>query len=171
MRKKKATAREYSWVPGSKWTSLDPNTVGAEIDRLVKVHKQRLAAEDVVAAAANPISPLHSIFEWDDTAAAREYRVEQARRLLRSIQITILTPKGAPITTRLTVATEKPNTPGKRQYSTTEYALSDADLRAEVLRQALRELAAFRRKYIELSELAQVFAVIARTVRKARVAI
>lgn len=42
-----------------------------------------LRAEDVVTAATPPESPLHSYFEWDDSTAAQEYRLVQARRLIR----------------------------------------------------------------------------------------
>jgi hypothetical protein len=44
--------------------------------------------------------------------------------------------------------------------------MSDEDLRPKVLQNALRELAAFKRKYMNLSELAQVIAVIDKTLRK-----
>lgn len=46
-----------------------------------------LRLEDVVAAAADESSPLHSHFEWDNTKAAHRYRLSQARALIRSVQI------------------------------------------------------------------------------------
>lgn len=45
----------------------------------------KLTAEELVARAADPKNPLHSSFEWDDTAAAHEYRLIQARRLIGSV--------------------------------------------------------------------------------------
>jgi hypothetical protein len=161
-------AKVYSWIPGSRLgRSLDVTAIGTEVEKLIEAHGQKLKAEDVVTAAEHLTSPLHVAFEWDDNKAAHEYRVVQAQHLLRSVQITIVTPAGSEVTTRATVTRERHGQPGKRDYSTTEYALSDEELRAEVLKQALRELAAFRRRYAELSELAQVFAIIARVVRKA----
>lgn len=47
----------------------------------------RLTAEDVVAAAEDPASPLHQHFNWDDQAAANLHRQEQARALIRSFRI------------------------------------------------------------------------------------
>jgi hypothetical protein len=41
----------------------------------------------VVEAASNEDSPLHAYFEWDDTEAAKLYREDQARGLIRSVKI------------------------------------------------------------------------------------
>ena len=43
-----------------------------------------LHAEDVVAAARDPLSPLHSKFQWDDSKAAHRYRLWQARQIIAS---------------------------------------------------------------------------------------
>lgn len=49
----------------------------------------RLTATDVVEAARIETSPLHRYFEWDDDAAAEAYRIEQARRLIRSVKVIV----------------------------------------------------------------------------------
>lgn len=41
-----------------------------------------LPPSNVVRAAQNPTSVLHHLFEWDDVKAARQWRLEQARRLI-----------------------------------------------------------------------------------------
>jgi len=46
-----------------------------------------LKPEDVVDAAADPDHPLHSEFEWNDSAAAAQHRLTQARTLIRSIPV------------------------------------------------------------------------------------
>lgn len=167
MKRTNAKVKVYSWVPGARLgRHLDVTSVGSELDRLISEHGQKLPAEKVVESAANPTSPLHGAFTWDDTEAARLQRISEAQHLLRSVQVTITTPEHKEHTMRLTVTRDRPNQPGKFYYSTTDYALSNEELRAEVLAQALRDLAAFRRKYAELSELTQVFAVIDRIRRK-----
>jgi putative cell wall-binding protein len=159
--KSAAASKTYSWIPGSRFgKNLNPTLIGAELEKLIASNHQKLVAENVVETAKNPANPLHPVFEWDDTKAAIAHRISQAQHLLRSVQVTIVTNKGQEITTRMTVTTERHKQPGKHYYSTTEYALSNEELRAQVLRQALLELAAFRRRYAELSELAQVFRVI-----------
>lgn len=45
----------------------------------------------VVEAARQPDSPLHPFFEWDDSVAAYEYRLNQARALIRSVRVDIKT--------------------------------------------------------------------------------
>lgn len=47
-----------------------------------------LQLEKVVDAARDPASPLHSYFEWHDGEAARLYRLQQARDLVKSARIT-----------------------------------------------------------------------------------
>lgn len=167
-KKNSTLTKTYSWIPGSRFSkNQDPNTIGAELERLIDSNDQRLVPEKVVETAENPMNPLHHLFEWNDAQAAQAHRVEQARHLLRSVQVTIITNKGQEITTRMTVTTERHKQPGKHYYSTTEYALSNEELRAQVLKQALLELTAFRRRYAELSELAQVFHIIQKVTRRA----
>lgn len=47
----------------------------------------KLTADSVVSKATDPSTALHEHFEWDDTAAAHEYRLEQARHLIRTVRI------------------------------------------------------------------------------------
>lgn len=49
----------------------------------------KLTPKGVVAAARDPAHPLHSYFEWDDAQAAAAYREDQARQLIRSVNIQI----------------------------------------------------------------------------------
>lgn len=53
-------------------------------------------ADEVVKAAKAAKSPLHKLFNWDDAAAAHEHRVLQARVMINSLQVEIITPKGKP---------------------------------------------------------------------------
>jgi hypothetical protein len=47
----------------------------------------KLSPEDVVQAARDPDSPLHSQFDWNDDEAAAKWRLEQARTLIRSVRV------------------------------------------------------------------------------------
>ena len=49
---------------------------------------------------------------------------------------------------------------GERSYTSTVHAMTDADLRAQVLATAWRELLALREKYAGLEELARIFAAV-----------
>jgi hypothetical protein len=60
-------------------------------ERLLELERDngRLAPADVVEAARDPESPLHSHFNWDDSDAAEKYRLMQARTLIRTVKLEI----------------------------------------------------------------------------------
>jgi hypothetical protein len=51
----------------------------------VKDNYGTLTPENVVKAASPPTHPLHSRFEWDDSIAGHQYRLSQARTLIRTV--------------------------------------------------------------------------------------
>lgn len=113
-----------------------------------------LRAEDVVEFARDPRTALHSIFEWDDSIAAHEYRIWQARQFLRVEVLTEPNLPSMPLYVSLV---------GDRQregggYREMVQVLSNADMRKELLSQAFRELEEMKRRYASLQELAAVFA-------------
>lgn len=61
----------------------------AEALRALEKDAGRLIPADVVDAARRPDSPLHSHFEWDDSAAAEKFRLDQARALIRTVKIEV----------------------------------------------------------------------------------
>lgn len=62
------------------------------IKALVKLqHDNRLTPDDVLGAARKPTNPLHDLFEWDDAVAAEEHRRDQARGIIREVQVKITT--------------------------------------------------------------------------------
>lgn len=60
-------------------------------DRLEQLEQENgdIKPADVVNDARDPTSPLHDFFEWDDTAAADQYRLSQARLLIRRVKIQV----------------------------------------------------------------------------------
>lgn len=50
---------------------------------------QRLTPTIVVTVAADPTHPLHERFVWDDSEAARRYRLVQASGLIRSVSVIV----------------------------------------------------------------------------------
>lgn len=48
---------------------------------------QRLTPALVLAEAEDPNSPLHALFEWNDSVAADRWRLQQARELIRSVKV------------------------------------------------------------------------------------
>lgn len=71
----------------TKMPNLDPNQVGCELERIRQVNDGHLKTEDVVSEAADAASPLHEAFTWDDAEAAQQHRMQQARYLIRNVQV------------------------------------------------------------------------------------
>lgn len=65
-----------------------------ELDRIAAENDGDLTPEQVVEAAREKDSPLHSRFEWDDSLAAVEYRKVQARQIIASYKIHVVDGSG-----------------------------------------------------------------------------
>ena len=111
----------------------------------------RLHPEDVVIEAEDESSALHDNFEWDDEVAGHEYRIEQARHLIRVVARP-LDVGGKAFSTRVFL-----RLPGETGYRTTVDVMTEPESRALALASALEELARVRVKYAHLQELAGVF--------------
>ena len=82
------------------------------IDRIRSLEEKdgTLTAESVLNDAANPASPLHSHFQWDDSKAAHAYRIDQARTLIRSVRLVITTNE---VAVRTVAYVRDPNKPAQ----------------------------------------------------------
>lgn len=58
-----------------------------EVATIAAANHGVLIPEQIVEAARDPASPLHEEFEWDDSVAAQQHRLNQARTLIRSIRV------------------------------------------------------------------------------------
>ena len=136
--------------------------IAKELERICKDAGGVLRPVDVVAEAKKKVSPLHKCFEWNDGKAAQEYRLWQARELIR-VSVCVL--PGSDETFRVYASLKGDRkTPGGG-YRTLADVLRMPDLRRQLLAEALEELHVFEEKYRRLTELAPIFTA-ARTVRK-----
>jgi hypothetical protein len=146
----------YEWKPGSP-IRLDAQAVGEHLERLEQVGP--LTPEAIVEDARDEQSPTHPYFEWNDQDAAEQYRLVQARELVRAVIVVIEKPEATPEPLRVRAFSSLETQEG-RSYVTTARALDDDGLRAQLLHSALADLRAFRMKYHKLQELADVIATI-----------
>lgn len=89
----------YNWKMKGLAKKVDPSIAANELQRIQSVYGS-ITPEILVKEAKKRNSPLHKIFEWNDTKAAENYRLQQARILLNNIQVTIITdnePKNIPV--------------------------------------------------------------------------
>jgi hypothetical protein len=84
-----AKSSPYRFRAGVHFKDLAPETVHRELEKLRRKGGGSISAASVVEAARPQKHPLHSAFEWDDSAAAERYRLDQARGLITSIRVEI----------------------------------------------------------------------------------
>lgn len=115
----------------------------------------KLIAAEVVEVARDPSHALHGYFDWDDTEAARKWRLVQARKLIRYIVEPGDEVDQQLVHTFTSLSSDRITPSGG--YRMTATILADTELRSEMLRDARNELERTRRKYAILSELASVW--------------
>lgn len=85
---------KYYAAPGARFKTSKAQEYGVELAKLTETHGM-ITAEIVLDEASHKRSILHDEFTWDDTAAARQYRLREARHLIShiSVRLTHVGPK------------------------------------------------------------------------------
>ena len=162
---RKECTMKIQWKSGSSF-KVDPQAAFDSVEQIRKRHNGNVSADAIVSAAKAKRHPLHPVFTWDDSEAGNEYRLEQARMMMRSFvvirnDITSDRPQRA----YEVVRTDQASSPRIRHvYKTVDDIMKDSDLRGELLGRALRELISLRNRYRDLQELAVVIRAIDETV-------
>lgn len=123
------------------------------LESIRKKHGGLLRPQDVVEYARPTDSPLHDQFEWDDSKAADEYRLWQARQLIR-VTVTVLPNTVTPIRTYVSLTPDRSAGGGYRRIAD---VVKKPDLYEQALADALKDLERIQQKYKQLAELGPVF--------------
>jgi hypothetical protein len=140
----------YEWKADSRFP------IGAQIaaERLKKIKDQHgaITPRVVVDDAANPRSPLHPCFEWDDETAADNFRLFQARKLIGAIVVAEIDDHPVNLETRafVHVTNDGPH------YEAVEVAMAHEGMRNEVLERAKREIKLWRARYAGYEEFVDI---------------
>ncbi len=134
----------FKIVPGSRIRRGDADAIGAEFQR-IRASGKELTAETVLDAASNPRSILHRYITWDDAEAARSYRLEQARKLLRSVEVLVQDAKGKSGQMRAFYSVRDAS--GQRSYQPVEFVFSNTDTSAQVMHDAKQQLEGWMARY------------------------
>lgn len=110
-----------------------------------------ITAEAVVEFAKDPNTALHSKFTWDDKHASEQWRLWEARQLIRTIKVVVEIDQKE-IVTHAFVHYDR----SERGYISIARVLSDEEKKDKLLATAMNELNTFRNKYSALNELATV---------------
>lgn len=128
------------------------NEILEELKRIKDLHVNKiLKPEDVLESARHESSVLHDRFCWDDTKAAEEYRLWQARQLIATVKIEY---DGEVekhyYHTSVTINDEK-----VQGYVTAE-DFSNEDIYKSVLKEAITSLKYWQKKYEDIKELKDI---------------
>lgn len=149
---------------------IKPATISDELLIIQSLNDGLLDPVKVVDYARNPQTLLHKKFQWDDSVAAEQYRIWQARQIIRLELVVVKEDKKGKVRILSSVTEEKGkivrafvsleddrHSGENRGYRSLMDVLSDSDLRNQMLEQAKNDMNVFRKKYSMLSELAGVF--------------
>jgi len=106
-------------------------------------------------AKNNPETVLHSLFQWDNDAAATQYRIWQARRIIGSIQMEVILPNGKSEVVRKYANIQVPinKTQSEQRYVSIDKIAKSPKLSEQTVNKAKRELDAWRRRYKVMREM------------------
>ena len=125
-----------------------------------------ITPENVVDAARPATSSLHKYFTWDNDEAAELYRRQEARKLIHCVRVSYDS-KDETKSVRAYVSMVSTNDEGDsgRGYIGLARVLSDAELRSQMLAEALDEAKAWRERYQHLNELSEIFMAISKVAK------
>ena len=138
------------------------------LESLHKGCNAQLVAEEVMAIgdsatpqqildkARDKTTELHKCFEWDNAVAAEKYRLQQARTIMCHLVIEDDKPEDERPVVRYFY-----NIGTSEGYKPTAVIIKNLDEYGALLEQAKRDLKAFEKKYHGLTELQEVFDLIA----------
>ncbi|MFA5379038.1 MAG: hypothetical protein WC455_25005 [Dehalococcoidia bacterium] len=167
--------RNNSGGGGLHLSGTDPQEVGTELERIRTLHDGKLYPSDVIEGAKPKSSPLHPIFEWNDTEASRRYRMYQARCLIKTVVVTFKSEEKAskpkPVFVNVISKEEvKSSDPVERaeilsdqHYTTRTNAMKTPMFRDHMVRNALSELRSWKRRYEDFNEFSLIFSAIEAT--------
>ena len=144
---------------GAIFSAKKAQIYGERIDEIS--NNGRVTTHDLVEDARNPKSPLHDIFEWNDSEAASKYRLQQARQLLRTIEVEIVSKDKKPKWVNAHISFKE-----EEGYVSTIDVMSDKDLRERFINQALSEARRWMERYKAYQELTDIFKAIKITSKK-----
>ena len=139
---------KYFARKGSRIKQADAEIIGPALEKIKQRHKT-LTAELILAEARRRRSPLNQFFEWDDTKAANQYRLVQARTMRGAIEVVINETK-IPAFHRVTVLVQSEDQKKPKPVSVflgIEDILESEAMVDQWINQAKLDLVAYRNRY------------------------
>ena len=149
---------DYRWGPTFRVAyqkQVDAQVFGQRVEALRRVQGDSLTPLAVVDDARPGDSPIHLLFEWDDSVAAEEWRIVQARHALNSIRIVVRRPGEVD---RLVIANINLREEGQHAYWSSSQVASTPELLDKAIQEALVYMRGWEARWKDIAELAPIFA-------------
>lgn len=147
--------KNYSFRQGAR-VSVSAQIAGTELDRIRKSNDGKLMPADIVHESKPKAAPLHNEFEWNNTKAADLWRRDQARYVVSTIRVEYEQTKPVEKMIKTRAFTSVETDKGGRVFIATEEAISDDELRHQILYRAYKQLITARREIIEIGGLVEI---------------
>lgn len=171
-------SKKYSYSTGYN-SKVKAQEVGKVLES-IEESGNAVTAQSFLDASRDEDSPTHEMFEWNDSIAAEKFRLTQASNIICHLEVTEEYYESVPTEIELIEQTIEPNdsrffksayvntakrssVATKANYVPTSVALSDEQLRIQVIDNALMSLHAFEKSYSFLEEMVLVIDAIHKT--------
>jgi hypothetical protein len=150
-RRRRSVLRDVSDGPAK---GVKRAVVAKMLRSIASANDGMITPQSVVEAARPASSPIHECFQWDNTKAAHEYRLFQARQLIR-VTVEVIPSMGdkTPMRVYVSIGDDR----GEGGYRRIVDVMNTPELRDKLLSEAKRDMQVFRTKYAKLVELSKVF--------------
>jgi hypothetical protein len=82
-------AKKYDWIQKGFAKGIDPDEAVKELER-IEANYGALTPENILDAATPEDALFHPLFTWNNSEAARLYRLQEARHILNNIEVRII---------------------------------------------------------------------------------
>ncbi len=131
--------QEYKAKLGATFGNKDAQVIGDALNKL-----NVITPENIVNEASNRKSPIHKYFEWNNSKAAEEYRLQQARLMTNHI-VVVMEIDNEPIEVR---AFHSVKDNGNKFYVTTIEVIENENYRAQLVNEMIAALKSLTYKMI-----------------------
>lgn len=138
--------------PGSRISNDAAERIFREAQRLPERER---TAENLVGLAEDPTSAIHDLFTWSDQEAAKKFREQEARVLMNSVKVRIVTEHE--VTERPAFYSVRFEEEPQQMMSYVRYstAVDDEALAERLVQRAYRDLRSFQMRYAKHRSLFQ----------------
>lgn len=153
----------YTYKSNRILPSLDPQSVGEELERIRDSNGGNLTTKVVVKESRPKKAVLHGEFEWRDKVAAEKYRHYQARNIVNVVQVIPepvgdMPDRGKPIQAFVHTVEGAASDQESKSYKPIAVVLADHDLRVKLVQRCLEKLVRVRNEFAALQEYASLWA-------------